>query len=609
MSSISAGTSAGTALVSTGDTTGALVFKTGGSATTAMTIGADQSVTFAGAVSGTPGSGGTTASGSVVLTSASAGAQSITTTAYGQSVTLPSATTLSKGACLYTINNLGAYPLKIINNAGSTLGFVIPNNPVTVGLANNSTTAGTWSLTGADPFAVTAQTYSTALYNLKLFESYRSVIIDSTRTLFLLTTGSNTNIYGIIFNSSTNIWGSVTLIRTTALTRMAAILSATDQVLVTSIDSTTGFEAVVLTLSNTSITVGAAATATLSAGEAGTETAFNLAAVGASWVCGYAVTGANQLRALTISGTTVTIGSATVLNGTTGQKIYLYAMSSSVVMVLSNTNASTFFATPYTISGTTITAGTGATYATTSANSYRVQPISSGARLAVVICNTAATSAIGLIISLSGTIASISTVTLATIVGAASINGGAILVSGSKLIFVPKQLSNINILTDSSGTASAGTSVPCLGNWDVVNAVSVNATTNLATFLCQVGTAAEMARVVVNFSSASPTISAYDAQKGSAIYTFAQAVESPYDRTESYYVLTGSVAYTYVLGSSVVSNKASAVGENTFYSFYPRSLLAAITPANISGNKKVGSIAALSGSTTYGMLQIIESIT
>ena len=52
MSSISAGTTAGTALVSAGDTTGALVFKTGASATTAMTIGANQSVTFAGEVSG-----------------------------------------------------------------------------------------------------------------------------------------------------------------------------------------------------------------------------------------------------------------------------------------------------------------------------------------------------------------------------------------------------------------------------------------------------------------------------------------------------------------------------------------------------------------------------
>jgi hypothetical protein len=52
MSSISAGTTISTALVSAGDTTGALVFKTGASATTAMTIGADQSVTFTGVVGG-----------------------------------------------------------------------------------------------------------------------------------------------------------------------------------------------------------------------------------------------------------------------------------------------------------------------------------------------------------------------------------------------------------------------------------------------------------------------------------------------------------------------------------------------------------------------------
>jgi hypothetical protein len=52
MSIISAGTSVGTSLVSTGDTTGNLVFKTGPSATTALTLsGTDQSATFAGAVS------------------------------------------------------------------------------------------------------------------------------------------------------------------------------------------------------------------------------------------------------------------------------------------------------------------------------------------------------------------------------------------------------------------------------------------------------------------------------------------------------------------------------------------------------------------------------
>jgi hypothetical protein len=50
MSSISAGTTLGTGLVSEGDTTGELVLKTNGG-TTAVTIGTDQSVAFAGVVS------------------------------------------------------------------------------------------------------------------------------------------------------------------------------------------------------------------------------------------------------------------------------------------------------------------------------------------------------------------------------------------------------------------------------------------------------------------------------------------------------------------------------------------------------------------------------
>ena len=47
MSSISAGTTSGSALVSSGDTTGQLVLQTNGT-TTAVTIGTDQSATFAG---------------------------------------------------------------------------------------------------------------------------------------------------------------------------------------------------------------------------------------------------------------------------------------------------------------------------------------------------------------------------------------------------------------------------------------------------------------------------------------------------------------------------------------------------------------------------------
>jgi hypothetical protein len=51
MSTISASTLTTTALVYTADTTGALVFQTGATPTTALTLGADQSATFAGTVS------------------------------------------------------------------------------------------------------------------------------------------------------------------------------------------------------------------------------------------------------------------------------------------------------------------------------------------------------------------------------------------------------------------------------------------------------------------------------------------------------------------------------------------------------------------------------
>ena len=47
MSSISAGTTSGSALVSSGDTTGVMVLQTNGT-TTALTLGTDQSATFAG---------------------------------------------------------------------------------------------------------------------------------------------------------------------------------------------------------------------------------------------------------------------------------------------------------------------------------------------------------------------------------------------------------------------------------------------------------------------------------------------------------------------------------------------------------------------------------
>jgi hypothetical protein len=564
---------------------------------TTLTAGSNVTITnAAGSITiDSVGGGGTTASGSVTLTSASVAAQAITTTTYGQTVTLPDATTVAKGGILYNISNLGAYPLKIVNYVGSTLGFVYSNGPVTVGLADNSTAAGTWSFAGAEPFGPVALTYSTDLYAKG--SVVKTVVIDANRTLMLI---GSTNIYGIIYDSSTKLWGSLTLIRTGTVGQVEAILSATNQVLVNS-SITTAMEAVVLTLSGTSITVGAAATATLSASNTNSATGGNLIAVGSSFVITYTAT-TSQMRAMTISGTTVAIGAATVLNGTALTAIYVTAVSSTVVLVLTNTTASTFFATPYTVSSTSISLGTGATYASTTASSYRVRPISSGARTAVVIASGG--SAVGLIISVTGTTASISSATLTA--GGGVGNDAAVIVSGSKLIFLSVNGSGFtNILTDTAGTASAGTPIgPFFSNISGVIPVSADATSNLATFYAYASTTTAT-KVVIDFTGSSPVLSDIDNQTAAAS-NFAAYTALNYKQTFTPDFFIGATSYVWDV--NVAGQRAVAVGENSFYSFAPKFISIGGTNTSITQNKIVAYSSAYSGGVTYGALQIIESV-
>jgi hypothetical protein len=86
MSSISAGTSSGTALVITGDTTGALAFKTGGSATAALTLDSTGAI----GVGSTPGYG---TNGQFLTSSGTSAAPTWTTLSAGFTLGTPVATT------------------------------------------------------------------------------------------------------------------------------------------------------------------------------------------------------------------------------------------------------------------------------------------------------------------------------------------------------------------------------------------------------------------------------------------------------------------------------------------------------------------------------------
>lgn len=130
MSSISAGTSSGTALVQSGDTTGALVIKTGGSAATAATFNADQSVTLAQPLPvASGGTGATSLSGITVGTATSA--TTATNLSGGSGGTIPYQTSSGTTAML----------------AAGTSGYL---------LQSNGTSAPSWTPAPASAGTVTA---------------------------------------------------------------------------------------------------------------------------------------------------------------------------------------------------------------------------------------------------------------------------------------------------------------------------------------------------------------------------------------------------------------------------------------------------------------------
>lgn len=396
-----------------------------------------------------PGADGAQVTGSTTLTATSPAAMTVTPTAPGQYATLPDATTCAKGVNLFSIYNAGEHDYGVKDAAGNQIGWVRPKTGAVIGLSANANAAGVWPAYGLEKIGVTANYSNPSLTNMGT--SIVRVTVDANRTCFLF---GNTDCYGIIYDASTLIWGSPILVRASvAAGAFLAILSAANQVLVASCNSTTGFAAVTLTISGTSIDVNAPVPVTL----AGTFSNIGqMVQVGSSFVVSYGrATTTTALRAITVSGTVPTIGNETVIAATTVNSARLYASGSVLRTFVDNmAGGSSCLINPYTVSGTTLNLGTGTSVMT--ALSPRIFQIGNGN----VIIQASNGNHQAHISSLSGTTETVSTATLGT--APSSIANSAYVAIGNKVVFLSAPAGSTwyaNILTDTGGTASAGTQI------------------------------------------------------------------------------------------------------------------------------------------------------
>ena len=143
--------------------------------------------------------------------------------------------------------------------------------------------------------------------------------------------------------------------------------------------------------------------------------------------------------------------------GTVSGMHHSYAQSATILLHFSITSATTIFVLPITVSGTTLTAGTAATVATTD-NSFTTGALSSS-RYALAFRNTTGR---GAVVSVAGSVASISTA--ATTMALTSWSPTMQVFSNQAFISVSTaSTDDINVLTDTAGVATLGTSLTSLG--------------------------------------------------------------------------------------------------------------------------------------------------
>lgn len=319
--------------------------------------------------------GGATVTSSAVditLTSSSNRVQNVSMTASGKYVILPNATTLTAGGPIFVIQNAGLYNFGIKDAAGNILLNAITGSITPLFLTTTATSAGSWETSTLNlGLSISPPSFSTismaAVYSANT--NVKATALSSSLVVFAYGNAASSvvNLVAASVSGGVLTFGTPVAAHSATGVTVGGItkLSSTSGALATQVanspnnsNSIRGFS-----VSGTTITVGTATTlsssslnshefvngiCTLGNGTTGVVQ-YNDGASGGNYV--------NRLRAFTISGSTLTLGSAVTATGGSASydyNKYITPLDSStfVFMDANNTRLGS-------VSGTTITLGTG----------------------------------------------------------------------------------------------------------------------------------------------------------------------------------------------------------------------------------------------------------
>ncbi|MBV6321894.1 hypothetical protein [Duganella violaceipulchra] len=415
------------------------------------------------------GLGGATITGSISLVSTSAAAIKLAATLPGQYVQLPVATTCVKAALQFVCDNTtGEFYHGIQDGAGNVLGWVRPGTTAVFGLADNTTSAGVWIMTGISKVGVTAMLDVPSWIT---GNNIARLAVDANRTMLMVFLSGGPT-YVVVYDASSQSWGSPVFLGNVSNGCARMALSTANQVLVAYANASTLYS-LTLTISGVGVTPNTAGLNSVATSSNIVDMSA-LRGVGASWVLGYVLStgSATGARTISLSGTAPTIGAESALSGTaTAPRVFA---TGSVARIVS-AGTSGLYCQPFTISGSSMAPGAAASTAATAADC--VAFMNGSGNIVVFYINT---TSYGAIFKLTSTTEAVSSVNL---------NSSTMGTFGS-LDYVELSTTKVAYLTQASFSGIAGTVTDTAGTISTGTPLTVAETIGAIGALAPVGTVA-----------------------------------------------------------------------------------------------------------------------